>query len=285
MTIDVKVDLDAYLAQAASVIRWVEDSPPPPLTKVPEGQLHVGVDLGTAYLMLAVLDAKYQPIAGEYMFAEVAKDGLIVDFAGAVDLLSGMKSRVESRLGREITDAASGFPPGVGRSEVSATANVVEATGINCTELIDEPSGANALLQIQNGVIVDVGGGTTGIAIMKNGEVIYTADEPTGGTHFSLVIAGAKDISFEEAEAMKKSPAHQQALFPTVKPVMEKIGNIVSRHIEGYDVNQITLVGGSCAFPGMAKTIHQYTGVPAWVPPTPHFVTPLGFAWHNQENN
>src|SRR5262245_45468361 len=61
--------------------------------------VHVGVDLGTAYTVLVVLDEHYKPIAGEYQFAQVTRDGLIVDFVGAVDLLRGMKSRVEKKLG------------------------------------------------------------------------------------------------------------------------------------------------------------------------------------------
>ena len=81
---------------------------------------------------------------------------------------------------------------------------MVEAAGLECTGLVDEPTAANALLGIENGAIVDVGGGTTGIAVVENGRVVYTADEPTGGTHFTLVIAGAKDISFEDAEDYKK---------------------------------------------------------------------------------
>ena len=70
--------------------------------------------------MLVVLDQVHQPIAGEYQFAQVVRDGLIVDFIGAVDLLREMKARVEVRVGRELTHAASGFPPGVPRAEIQA---------------------------------------------------------------------------------------------------------------------------------------------------------------------
>ena len=90
---------------------------PPPLDEVPQGELHVGVDLGTAYLVLVVLDENNQPILGEYQFAQVVRDGLVVDFIGAVDRLREMKARVERRLGRELTHAASGYPPGVPEAE------------------------------------------------------------------------------------------------------------------------------------------------------------------------
>lgn len=275
------------LTRAHQVIRWLPDLAPPPLVDIPAGRLHVGVDPGTAYLVLVVLDEHYQPIAGEYQFAQVVRDGLIVDFIGAVDLLREMKTRVERQIGRELTHAASGYPPGVPLPEVRAVANVVEAVGMRCTHLIDEPSAANAVLGLQNGAIVDVGGGTTGIAILKDGEVVYTADEATGGTHFTLVVAGSLDIPFDDAEALKVDPTEQLRLFPTLRPVMEKVGSIVNRHIRqsGVTVDQITLVGGTCAYQGMVAVIEDYTGIPTQVPNHPVFVTPLGFAMHDQEES
>jgi ethanolamine utilization protein EutJ len=242
----------------------------------------VGVDLGTAYLVLVVLDQNNQPIAGEYCYAEVVRDGVVVDYIGAIDLLKKMKSRVERHLDTILCHAASAFPPGIARAEVQSTANVLEAAGFICSGLIDEPSAANNVLDLQDGAVVDIGGGTTGIAIIKNGKVVYSADEPTGGTHFSLVIAGALGISFEEAEELKKDAAEQKRLFPTVRPVMEKVGNIITRHVDGKDVDRLTLVGGSSIFPGIADVIQEYTTLPTHVPSRPLFVTPLGIALHDQ---
>ncbi|HTX80441.1 MAG TPA: ethanolamine utilization protein EutJ, partial [Longilinea sp.] len=164
-----------------------------------------------------------------------------------------------------------------------ATANVVEAAGMRCEILVDEPTAANNVLGLHDGVIVDVGGGTTGIAILENGKVVYTADEPTGGTHFSLVIAGASGISFEEAEALKKTPSEQTRLFPVIRPVMEKVGSIVARHLHGRNVDLVTLVGGSCAFPGMAAVVQEYTGIRTQVSEQPLLVTPLGIALNDDQ--
>ena len=260
----------------------------PRLESPTDGPLQVGVDLGTAYLVLVVLDQEGEPVAGEYQFAEVVRDGLVVDFVGAVDRLTAMKRRVEQYLGRELRHASSGYPPGVAQVEVRATANVVEAAGFHCTGLVDEPTAANALLGMGNGAIVDVGGGTTGIAILKDGEVVYTADEPTGGTHFSLVIAGAHDIPFEAAEEMKIDPSQQERLFPIIRPVMEKVASIVARHVRIYQeqsggaVDQLVLVGGTSRFPGIAGVVEEYSGLPTWIPQRPLFVTPLGIAMHDK---
>jgi len=245
------------------------------------GPVHVGVDLGTAYTVLTVLDENQRPIGGAYRFAQVVRDGLVVDFVGAVELLRDLKRIVEERLGFELTSAASAYPPGVPLAEVRATANVLRAAGLECSGLIDEPTAANNVLHIRDGAIVDVGGGTTGLAIFQDGQVVYTADEPTGGTHFSLVIAGAKNISFEQAEVIKKDPTQQAALFPMVRPVMEKVGNIVRRHLAGHAVKTLYLVGGTCAYPGMDQVIEEYTGIQTCLPGQPLFITPLGVAMHN----
>jgi len=271
-------DLNGWLSRAEQVIHLNPDGTAPRLSSIPQGNLRVGVDLGTAYTVLVVLDELGNPLGGEYQFAQVARDGLVVDYWGAVNLLRSLKERMEERLGRRLTRAASGFPPGVPRAEVRATANVVEAAGMLCPNLVDEPSAANHVLGIRDGVIVDVGGGTTGVAIVEDGRVVYTADEATGGTHFSLVIAGATGLSFEQAEELKKDSREQARLFPLVRPVMEKVGTIIERHLHGYSPQSITLVGGTALFPGMAGVIEEVTGIPTQVPDRPMFITPLGIA-------
>ena len=240
--------------------------------------LKVGVDLGTAYTVLLALDEHDRPLAGGYEFADVVRDGVVVDFAGAVTVLSRLKRDVEGRLGVTITAAQGAYPPGVALSEVRAVQHVIEAAQMDCTGLIDEPSAANAVLDVDDGAIVDVGGGTTGVAVICDGQVIHTADQPTGGTHFTLVIAGGHHIPFEEAEAMKLDPARQLELLPAVRPVMEKVASIISESISGYPVRRLYLVGGSVAFPGFADVVSEATGLDTLVPASPLFLTPLGIA-------
>lgn len=244
-------------------------------------RVHVGVDLGTAYTVLIVLDEQMQPLAGEYRFAEIVRDGLVLDFHGAINLVRELKRIVETRLGFELTSAATAYPPGVPSGEVRATQHVVEAAGFVCEQTVAEPTAANAVLQVKNGAVVDVGGGTTGIAIFHDGEVVYTADEPTGGIHFSLVIAGALGIEFEEAETLKKEQQEHKGLFPIVRPVMEKVGTIVARHTVAHPVDTIFLVGGTACFGGIDRVVQEVTGIRTIIPGYPLFVTPLGVAMHN----
>ena len=246
------------------------------------GPVHVGVDLGTAYTMLAVLDAEKRPLAGRYQFAQIVRDGLVVDFIGAIQLIKKMKAEVEAELGFQLEHAATTYPPGVPLAEVKATRNVLIGAGLECSHFVDEPTGANALLQISDGAVVDIGGGTTGVAIVKDGEVVYTADEATGGTHFSLVVAGAMNVSFLEAEKIKTDPKQSRMVSTLVHPVMQKVGSIVARHIAGYNVETIYLVGGTSSMAGINDVVAEMTGVKTVTPVHPMFVTPIGVAMVDQ---
>lgn len=240
---------------------------------------YVGVDLGTACVVTVVLDENRRPVAGAYEYADVVKDGMVVDYIGAVDIVRRMKAELEKKLGvEELLYAAAAIPPGTDTLDGGAVKNVVEAAGYIITALEDESTAANKVLRIRNGAVVDIGGGTTGISIFQDGEVVYVADEPTGGTHFSLVLAGAYRKSFEEAEVFKRNPKNHKEILPVLKPVIEKVSTIISRHIEGYPVDSISLVGGTCCLEGIEKIIEKKTGVPAYKPVNPMFVTPLGIA-------
>ena len=242
------------------------------------GQVRVGVDLGTAYTVLVVLDAEERPLVVAYERADVVRDGVVTDYVGAIDVVRRLKGEVETRLGVGLEAAHGAYPPGVPLSEVRAVQHVIEGADLECTGLVDEPTAANAVLGLRDGVVVDVGGGTTGVAVVRDGQVVHTADEATGGTHLSLVVAGALRIGFDEAEALKQDPAQQRRLFPLVRPVMEKVATIVARNTAGWPVPVVCLVGGSVAFPGFADVVSQVAGVEAVVPVSPLFVTPLGIA-------
>ncbi len=241
-------------------------------------QLKAGVDLGTACTVLVVLDANDRPLAAAYEYGDVVRDGVVTDFIGAIDVVRRLRQDVESRLGASIQAAHGAYPPGVPLSEVQAVRHVIEAAGMECSGLVDEPTAANAVLRLRDGVVVDVGGGTTGVAVIQDGEVVHTADEATGGTHLTLVIAGALGISFDEAEELKKDPTQQAWLFPMVRPVMEKVATIVANSTRGWPVPKVYLVGGTASFPGFADVVSEASGLDAVVPVTPLFVTPLGIA-------
>lgn len=244
------------------------------------GELKVGVDLGTAYLVVTVLDRENQPLAGAMTFAQVVRDGVVVDYWGAVEAVRQLKRQIEEQTGLTLTRAATAIPPGTGQAVHKSHAYVVETAGLEVKAVVDEPTAANLVLGIKDGAVVDIGGGTTGLAVFRNGKVVYVADEPTGGTHLTLVLAGRYGLPFAEAERLKLDSSRQREVMAAVTPVIEKMGTIVREHLQraGTPVEAVYLVGGTCCLPGIEDIIARETGLPVFKPDNPLLVTPLGVA-------
>ncbi|MSS64967.1 ethanolamine utilization protein EutJ [Velocimicrobium porci] len=240
-------------------------------------KLKVGLDLGTAYIVLVVLDEEDNPIACEKRAARVLRDGVVVDYSGALQIVRELKEKLEARIGKELLYCAIAMPAGT-ESSVKTHQYIAEGVGFEVTNILDEPSAANSIYQIEDGVVVDIGGGTTGLAILKHGEVVQIEDEPTGGTHLSLVLAGNYHISFDEAEVLKQDYKRHKEIFPVVKAVIEKMAAIIKRYIKDKSIDTIYLCGGTCCLTGIEGIIEKETGVRTIKPSNPFLVTPAGIA-------
>ena len=239
---------------------------------------YTGVDLGTACIVLAVMDENFQPVAGAYRYADVVRDGMVVDYIGAISIVKELKAELEEKLDTELIYAAAAIPPGTDALDGGAIKNVVQGAGFELTNVLDEPTAANQVLSIQNGAVVDIGGGTTGISIIKDGEVVKVTDDATGGTHLTLVTAGAYCFSFSEAELYKRDQNNHSELIGVLKPVVEKIATIITAQIEGFEIDGLYLVGGTACLTGIETIIEAKTGIKTHKPLNPMFVTPLGIA-------
>lgn len=248
-----------------------------------QGPIRVGVDLGTANVVLVVLNSDNEPIAACSEYSHVVRDGIVVDFLGASRLLRDMKLRLEKTLGRTLENASCAIPPGVHPGSIRVIKNVLESAEFTVDTVIDEPEAAAKALGIRSGAVVDVGGGTTGISILENGRSVFSADEATGGTHMTLVISGAMGLPFEEAEAYKLQHKEDPYVFPIIRPVIEKMATISKSFISGREVDQIYVVGGACSFPEFEKVFQTIVGVPVVKPIHPLLVTPLGIAMSCKE--
>jgi cell division protein FtsA len=95
----------------------------------------------------------------------------------------------------------------------------VRGVGIDVDELVLEPiASAEAVLsedEKESGVIVaDIGGGTTDIAVFKDGSIWHTAVIPVAGYQFTRDISIGLGLPFDVAEEMKKK-------YGSVMPVYE----------------------------------------------------------------
>jgi len=248
----------------------------------PPQKWHAGIDLGTANIVLTVTDADGEPVAAFMEWAEVVRDGVVVDYIGAVDIVRRLLQKASEKLGITIERAITSFPPG---TEPRISRNVVENAGLQVEALIDEPSSVVRLLGIRDGAVVDIGGGTTGLSVAKEGKIVYTADEPTGGHHVTLTIAGNRHISFEEAEKMKRN-GQAHGLLAVVEPVFQKMADIIRRHLQAFEVHTIYLSGGTFCFPGIVDVLRREIPDKQWIlPHQPLFLTPLAIASYRSEQD
>lgn len=261
--------INEYIAQ-------VERSETETLEPCP-GKLKVGLDLGTAYIVLVVLDAEDRPIACEKRAASVLRDGVVVDYVGACRIVRELKEKLEARLGQPLERCAIAMPAGTDSSLKTHT-YVAESAGMQVVNVLDEPTAANTIYRVSDGVVVDIGGGTTGLAVLKDGKVVQIEDEPTGGTHLTLVLAGSYQIPIAEAEAIKLDSSRHAEIFPVVKAVIEKMAAIVKKYVSKETVSAIYLCGGTCCLAGVESVFEKETGIPTYKPENPFLVTPAGIA-------
>lgn len=242
-------------------------------------KLYAGVDLGTYKAITIIIDESGQPRAALMQRAEVVRSGLIVDYAGAQQMVRDMLQQLRTASPLPIDKGATSFPPKTEYANVDATRYILEGAGLDVLNVLDEPSAANQVLNLNRGAIVDVGGGTTGIAVIKDGKIDFTCDEATGGVHLTLVVAGNYKIDYEAAEKLKTDPDKRSEIVPVVRPVIEKIASIVKDSLEPFaELKDVCLVGGTCELEGFSEIVQDVLQINTFRPEKPQFITPLGIA-------
>jgi ethanolamine utilization protein EutJ len=240
------------------------------------GRLHCGVDLGTATVVLAIVDDAGEPVLLDSTHARVVREGVVVDFHGAVEVVLELRAAAERRLEAPVTEAAAGYPPGVGVAESRACRFVLEAAGFECTGLVDEVTAANALLQLSDAVVVDVGGGSTGVGVIAGGRLVAVGDLPGGGHHLDLILAGALHIPLEEAERLKRGRGTDY--LHVLRPGIERVAANVARLSAGYESLPVHLVGGALMLPGAGEIVAGWLGRTVVEYDHALYITPFGIA-------
>ena len=241
-----------------------------------EGPLVFGIDLGTATIVVTAIDQRGVPVYWDSLPCEAVRDGVIVNFGDAVTAVKRLKAAATKALGIEISSAATAFPPGVPSAEARACHYVLENAEITCRALVDEVSAAQALLGVHDGAIVDVGGGSTGVGIVSDGRIVALDDEPGGGHHLDLILAGALGIPIEEAERRKRLGSEDFSMI--LLPGIERIASSILRQIAGRSANSLHLVGGAVRVANAAAIVSRFTQIPTTAYPHSELVTPFGIA-------
>lgn len=242
-------------------------------------KLFAGVDIGTYKTIAIIVDENGEPRAANMRRGEVVRSGLILDYVGALNLVRELMEQIRKYAPRPIEAGATSYPPQTESGNIETTRYILEGAELDVLRVLDEPSAANLVLGIKDGAIVDVGGGTTGVAVIENGKVISSSDEATGGVHLSLVLAGHLRVSFDKAEKIKIDREMNGSVLPVVRPVIDKISDIVETSLRNCkDKKKICMVGGTCELEGLAGIVGNNLGLETFQPETPQVITPLGIA-------
>jgi len=144
--------------------------------------------------------------------------------------------------------------------------------------------------------VVDIGGGTTDLALYHEGTVSHTAVLPVGGNHVTADIAHGLRMPAEVAESIKLAHGHSLApeitpgesfmvrlfgeeapvqvlrsdLVSIIQPRMEEIFSMVLQEIErvgmlNYLPAGVVLTGGASLLPGVRSLASQTLGLPVRV--------------------
>ena len=262
------MDADQFLLEAAARHRDPRPDPVAPL--------RTGIDLGTATIVLTVVDALDRAVYWDHTREEAVRDGVVVDFHAAASAVGLLRERAEAALGVRLGAAATAYPPGVGVAESRACRFVLERAGLDCAGLLDEVAAAQALLQVRDGAIADVGGGSTGVGVYGGGGLVSLGDLPGGGHHLNLILAGALRLGLAQAEEAKRAgdAGHLAILRPGIERVAHNIGRLMPERPAG----PVHLVGGALMVPGAGPVVAAYLGHDVVEHPHALLVTPFGIA-------
>ena len=171
-------------------------------------------------------------------------------------------------------------------------------TGLNVAEMVLAPlAAAEAVLSDEERelgvVLIDVGGGTTDIAIYQDGTVKHTAGVGIGGNHVTNDIAAGLRTPFNDAERIKqrhgcarasmvtddervdvpsvagkgKGSVSRQILCEIIEPRLDEIFELVQKEVaksgfEGALTSGIVITGGSMLLPGAVEMAERSFGLP-----------------------
>jgi cell division protein FtsA len=177
----------------------------------------------------------------------------------------------------------------------------VEGAGVHVESLILQPlASAEAVLtdeeMRQGAVIVDVGGGTTDIAVFVDGAVLHTAVLPIGGVHMTRDLVAALKVPQPSAEVAKRQYGHvipsmvaedeeveveafgsdpvkvvpRRLIAQVLQARTEELLELVTAEIRrGTDLEMlsagIVFTGGAASLPGIDLLAEEVVGLPARV--------------------
>jgi rod shape-determining protein MreB len=168
------------------------------------------------------------------------RDGVIADFVATEEMLRSFIQRAKSKYGFRRPRILICVPASATPVERRAVYETAKAAGARRVYLVEEPVAAaiGAGIEIDDAVatmILDIGGGTSDIAVLSGGEIVHTASLKVAGNAFDEAIrryvrrAHQLGISLASAERIKIEAGAAGT---------RANGRLAEAHIRGRDVVQ-----------------------------------------------
>ena len=160
---------------------------------------------------------------------------------------------------------------------------VLEVAGLKVLSMeIEGQATARALVtekQSSPTLIVDIGRNSANLSIAQNGEVTFTAILEMGGDNITRTIARELNISFQEAEKLKREKGfcdlpEAKMVFDCLFPLVNKFADAIQKHVMYWhmhmatkdsgvgEVGRVILVGGNANVKGLSAYLEAVLEIP-----------------------
>ncbi len=124
--------------------------------------------------------------------------------------------------------------------------------------------------------LVNIGAGTTNISVLKGTSPLFWRDIQAGGNNYTDTLQREMNLTFEQAEALKKGEAVEgvraEQAVPILNAVTEEFGAELKKTLDFFRVttnentiHKIMLSGGGTQVPNLDRYLSQFFGIPVEV--------------------
>src|SRR5918996_846093 len=216
------------------------------------------------------------------------KDGVIADFDVTEKMLRYFIQKVHTRRFLAKPRVVVCVPSGITGVEQRAVEEATISAGARAAYIIEKPvaavmGGGMPIHEPIGSMVVDIGGGTTEVAVISMGGIVTATSIRVGGDELDeAIIAYAKKefsmvLGERTAEALKMAIG---SAFPTPDEVIDAIKNTLDRcppELAADLMDQgIILTGGGAMLRGLHERLRHETGMPVGVAEDPLYCVVLG---------
>ena len=144
----------------------------------------------------------------------------------------------------------------------------IDAFGLqNCFEVNYEPDAGQTV------ALLNVGASVMNINIVRGGVPLFTRDVSVGGNQYTDALQKELDLSFEDAERLKKGEALPSVTDDQKQQILRSVSDILTLEIQktfdffratasGENIQRIVVAGGTARVPGLVDLLREEFAMP-----------------------